>query len=112
MTIDIRARSIALMRSMALDRNDQVALTGQPTGVAGAETVPAFGNSVGREITSRFLPPLLVVASVITIWWLLYLIYPRLLPSPMSTVNEAIRLVSEGISSHMYQSCGACSSGR
>ena len=53
----------------------------------------------------RILPPLLAVSSVLGIWWLLYLIYPRLLPSPMSTLNEAIRLLSDGtFFFHMYQS--------
>ena len=43
--------------------------------------------------------------SVGVIWWLLYLIYPRLLPSPLSTVNEAIRLVTDGtFFFHMVQS--------
>ncbi|HEV8725853.1 MAG TPA: ABC transporter permease [Candidatus Binatia bacterium] len=90
---------------MALERNNQVTMTGPPTAVAGAETVPPFGKSFGRELTGRFLPPLLAVTSVIAIWWLLFLLYPRLLPSPMSTVQEAIRLVSDGtFFFHMYQS--------
>lgn len=90
---------------MAFDSNNQAALTGQSTGVAGAETVPAFGDSLGRDLVSRILPPLLAVTSVIAIWWSLYLIYPRLLPSPMNTVNEAIRLLSDGtFFFHMYQS--------
>jgi len=80
-------------------------MTGQPTAVAGAETVPPFGKSFGRELAGRSLPPLLAVTSVIAIWWLLFLLYPRLLPSPMSTVQEAIRLVSDGtFFFHMYQS--------
>jgi len=90
---------------MALERNNQVTMTGQPTAVAGAETVPPFGKSLGRELTGRFLPPLFAVTSVIAIWWLLFLLYPRLLPSPMSTGQEAIRLVSDGtFFFHMYQS--------
>src|SRR6266498_5413476 len=90
---------------MALERNTQVTMTGPRTGVAGAETVPAFGKSFGRELTGRLLPPLLAVTSVIVIWWLLFLLYPRLLPSPMSTGQEAIRLVSDGtFFFHMYQS--------
>jgi len=90
---------------MALERNNQVTMTGPRTGVAGAETVPASGKSFGRELTGRLLPPLLAVTSVIAIWWLLFLLYPRLLPSPMSTGQEAIRLVSDGtFFFHMYQS--------
>jgi len=93
------------MTSMAFDSNNQAALSGQTAAVAGAETIPAFGNSAGRNLIGRILPPFLALASVIGIWWLLYLIYPRLLPSPLSTVNEAIRLVTDGsFFFHMYQS--------
>ncbi|MEK7731911.1 MAG: hypothetical protein AAB363_08650, partial [Planctomycetota bacterium] len=53
----------------------------------------------------RIAPPLLAVASVIALWWVLYWIYPRLLPSPTNTVNEAVRLISDGtFFFHMYQS--------
>ena len=80
-------------------------MTGQAANVAGAETLPAFGDSFGRDLRGRILPPLLAVASVVGVWWLLYLIYPRLLPSPMNTVNEALRLLSDGtFFFHMYQS--------
>ena len=90
---------------MAFDSNDQAAITGQSAGVAGAETVPAFGNSLGRDFMGHTLPPLLAITSVIAIWSLLYLIYPRLLPSPINTVSQAIRLVSDGtFFFHMYQS--------
>jgi len=93
------------MTSMAFESNNQTALTGQAAAVAGAETIPAFGSSAGRNLIGRILPPFLALASVIGVWWLLYLIYPRLLPSPMSTVNEAIRLVTDGsFFFHMYQS--------
>ena len=90
---------------MVLETNNPAALTGQPSGVAGAETLPPFGSSFGRELTGRVLPPLLAVLSVVALWWLLYWIYPRLLPSPASTVREAVRLVSDGtFFFHMYQS--------
>jgi NitT/TauT family transport system permease protein len=80
-------------------------MTGPAANVAGAETMPAFGDSLGRDLRGRILPPLLAVASVVGVWWLLYLIYPRLLPSPMNTVNEALRLLSDGtFFFHMYQS--------
>jgi NitT/TauT family transport system permease protein len=85
--------------------NNQAAISGQPVGVAGAETLPPFSDSLGRELTGRLVPPLLAVLSVVAVWWLLYLIYPRLLPSPVSTVREAVRLVSDGtFFFHMYQS--------
>ena len=90
---------------MKVHTNHQAAISGQPVGVAGAETLPPFSDSLGRELTGRLVPPLLAVLSVVAVWWLLYLIYPRLLPSPVSTVREAMRLVSDGtFFFHMYQS--------
>jgi len=90
---------------MTVHTNNQAAISGQPAGVAGAETLPPFGDSLGRELTGRLVPPLLAVLSVVAVWWLLYLVYPRLLPSPVSTVREAMRLVSDGtFFFHMYQS--------
>ena len=90
---------------MAFEQDNSTLLTGARTGVAGAETVPPLGRSGSKEFTSRIVPPLLAVASVIGIWWALYAIYPRLLPSPLSTVQEAIRLLSDGtFFFHMYQS--------
>lgn len=87
------------------EQHNPALLSAQRTGVAGAETVPPLGKPGGRELTARVLPPLLAVASVIVIWWSLYLIYPRLLPSPLNTVQEAIRLLSDGtFFFHMYQS--------
>ena len=90
---------------MALESHNQAALTGQRTAVAGAETIPAAGNSAGRDLMGRIVPPFVALASVVGIWWLLYLIYPRLLPSPMSTVTEAVRLITDGtFFFHMFQS--------
>lgn len=90
---------------MSFEQNNQATLARQNPGVAGVETLPPFAVSSARDLTGRLLPPLLAVASVILIWWTLYLIYPRLLPSPLSTVREAIRLVSDGtFFFHMYQS--------
>ena len=90
---------------MDFGSNNQVAVRGQSAGVAGAGTLPPFGDSFGKELIGRIVPPLLAVLSVIAVWWLLYLIYPRLLPSPVSTMREAVRLVSDGtFFFHMYQS--------
>jgi len=90
---------------MDLGSNDQVAVRRQPAGVAGANTLPPFGDSLGKELIGRIVPPLFAMLSVIAVWWLLYLIYPRLLPSPVSTMREAVRLVSDGtFFFHMYQS--------
>ena len=85
---------------------DHAALAaGRQVGVAGAETLPPFQARTARDLAGRFLPPVLAVASVITIWWALYLIYPRLLPGPMNTLQEALRLVRDGtFFFHMYQS--------
>lgn len=90
---------------MAADQDNPAVVAGARAGGMGAETLPPVGGSYGRNLMARFLPPLLAVASVITIWWLLYLVYPRLLPSPLSTIEESIRLVSDGtFFFHMYQS--------
>ena len=90
---------------MAYEQDNPALMSAGRTGVAGAEAVPPLGRSSGRELTRRLLPPLLAVASVILVWWALYTIYPRLLPSPLSTVQEAIRLLSDGtFFFHMYQS--------
>jgi len=90
---------------VAFESNNQAALSNQRAAVAGAETVPATGNSAARDLMSRIVPPFLALASVVGIWWLLYLIYPRLLPSPVSTVKEALRLIVDGsFFFHMSQS--------
>src|SRR5437870_2337371 len=61
--------------------------------------------SVGREILSRSLPPILALVGVFLVWWGLYFLYPRLLPGPLSTFHEAIRLLSDGtFFFHMLQS--------
>jgi len=93
------------MLLMSFERNNSAAVASRSAAVAGAETLPPFGVSAARDLSARFIPPLLAVASVISIWWALYLIYPRLLPSPLNTVTEAVRLVTDGtFFFHMYQS--------
>ena len=93
------------MSGVAFEQNQQAALTRRSAAVAGAETLPPFGVSHGRDLLARLLPPLFAVLSVLGIWWALYTIYPRLLPSPLSTLREAVRLVSDGtFFFHMYQS--------
>jgi NitT/TauT family transport system permease protein len=93
------------MPGVAFEQNQQAALTRRSAAVAGAETLPPFGVSHGRDLLARLLPPLFAVLSVLGIWWALYMIYPRLLPSPLSTLREAVRLVSDGtFFFHMYQS--------
>jgi NitT/TauT family transport system permease protein len=103
--IDFKRGSVALLQLMAYEQDNSALLTGQRAGIAGAETLPPAGRSGGVELTSRLLPPLFAVLSVVGVWWALHAIYPRLLPSPLSTVQEAIRLVSDGtFFFHMYQS--------
>ena len=41
------------MHLMAFESNNQAALTGQSAAVAGAETIPALGNSAGRDLMGR-----------------------------------------------------------
>lgn len=95
--------SIAQIHLMALDHDTPTVLT--TAHAAGAENSPPAGAHAGRDLAARFLPPFLAVTSVVVIWWLLYLLYPRLLPSPWSTIEEAVRLVSDGtFFFHMYQS--------
>jgi NitT/TauT family transport system permease protein len=90
---------------VALDHNHQVALTGEPPGLTRAGEFPGDEKYLLHDVALRILPPLLALTSVGVIWWLLYLIYPRLLPSPLSTVKEAVRLVSDGtFFFHMIQS--------
>jgi hypothetical protein len=88
---DFAPDAIAPIAPMVFDSNNPTAWDRSPTGVAGVETIPTFAHSFGRDLLARILPPLVAVTSVIAIWWSLYLIYPRLLPSPVSTVNEALR---------------------
>lgn len=61
--------------------------------------------AIGREIFGRILPPLMAVVTVVALWWILQLVYPRLLPSPLSTFRAAVRLLSDGaFLFHMIQS--------
>jgi NitT/TauT family transport system permease protein len=67
---------------------------------------PALGQrAFSRELAARALPPLAAVSTVLLLWWALYLLFPRLLPSPLSTLDEAVRLLSDGtFFFHMLQS--------
>ena len=70
-----------------------------------SQAIPLGGPSLGRDIAGRMLPPLVAIASVLAVWWALYLIFPRLLPGPVSTFSEATRLLSDGtFFFHMLQS--------
>jgi NitT/TauT family transport system permease protein len=58
-----------------------------------------------REIMARVLPPLAAIASVLLIWWGLFLIFPNLLPGPVSTLKESLHLIVDGtFIFHMLQS--------
>ena len=73
--------------------------------VARPQGSPSSRLPLAHEIIGRILPPLLALLSVVLLWWVLYLIFPRLLPGPLSTFREAVRLLSEGtFFFHMFQS--------
>lgn len=66
---------------------------------------PRAAKSRFNDIIGRILLPALALASVLAIWWVMNLIYPRLLPSPSSTLHEALRLIADGtFFFHMLQS--------
>ncbi len=73
--------------------------------VAHPQGAPSSRLPLAHEIIGRILPPVLALLSVVLLWWVLYLIFPRLLPGPLSTFREAVRLLSEGtFFFHMFQS--------
>lgn len=77
----------------------------QPGDVAHPQGFPSSRLPLAHEIIGRILPPVLALLSVVLLWWVLYLIFPRLLPGPLSTFREAVRLLSEGtFFFHMFQS--------
>jgi len=58
-----------------------------------------------QEILARVLPPVAAMASVLLVWWALYLIFPNLLPGPVSTLRESVHLILDGtFIFHMIQS--------
>src|SRR3990170_258033 len=66
---------------------------------------PLRRPAVGREIIGQILPPLMALVTVVALWWMVHLVFPRLLPSPLSTFRGAVRLLSEGsFFFHMIQS--------
>lgn len=66
---------------------------------------PLRRPAVGREIIGRILPPLMALVTVVALWWMVHLVFPRLLPGPLSTFQGAVRLLSEGsFFFHMIQS--------
>ena len=72
---------------------------------AGSQVSLPGSLPAGREMLSRLLPPILALAGILLLWSALYLLYPRLLPGPVSTFHEAIRLLSDGtFLFHMLQS--------
>ena len=77
----------------------------QPGDVAHPQAFPSSRLPLAHEIIGHILPPVLALLSVVLLWWVLYLIFPRLLPGPLSTFREAVRLLSEGtFFFHMFQS--------
>ncbi len=72
------------------------------------EDVPSRDSSKRwwtREIVGHILPPVSALVTVIVLWWIVYSIFPRLIPAPLSTFRDAIRLLSDGtFFFHMLQS--------
>lgn len=65
----------------------------------------ASSSARAREIAGHILPPVLALVTVVLLWWIVYSIFPRLLPGPLSTFREAVRLLSDGsFFFHMFQS--------
>jgi len=83
----------------------QSAISSKERDAAQFQESPFAARHYGREIIARAVPPLLAVVTVSAIWLLLYLIFPRLLPGPVSTFAEAFRLLEDGtFFFHMAQS--------
>jgi NitT/TauT family transport system permease protein len=90
---------------MAPPPNIQSAFSSKQQDAAHFQESPFVARHFGREITARLVPPLLAVTGVFAIWLTLYLIFPRLLPGPVSTFGEAFRLLEDGtFFFHMMQS--------
>ncbi len=90
---------------MASSQNIQPAISSEQGAAEHLQQSPFAARRFGREITARIVPPLLAFGSVFLIWLLLYLIFPRLLPGPLSTFSEALRLLEDGtFFFHMIQS--------
>ena len=90
---------------MAPSPDIQPAISSKEQDAAHFQESPFVVRHLGREIIARIVPPLLAAVSVLAIWLLLYLIFPRLLPGPVSTFAEALRLLEDGtFFFHMLQS--------
>ena len=90
---------------MAPSPNIQPAISSKQQPAARVQESPFAARRFSREIGARIVPPLLAFGSVFIIWFLLYLIFPRLLPGPVSTIGEAVRLLDDGtFFFHMMQS--------
>src|SRR3989338_5009046 len=90
---------------MSPQSNSRAVVAMQPGDVAHTQGFPSSRLPLAHEIIGRILRPVLALLSVVLLWWVLYLIFPRLLPSPLSTCREAVRLLSEGtFFFHMFQS--------
>ncbi len=88
---------------MPVSSNTPTAVEMEQSG--GAHPWEATSRPRLREIAGRILPPSLAVATVVILWWMLYLVFPRLLPGPLSTFQEMARLLSDGtFFFHMFQS--------
>ncbi len=90
---------------MASSQNIQPAISSEQGAATSIQHSPFATRRFGRELTARIIPPVLAFGSVFIIWLSLYLIFPRLLPGPVSTFIEALRLLQDGtFFFHMFQS--------
>ena len=90
---------------MSSPSNSRAVVAMQQGDVVHPQGSPSGRLPLSREIIGHILPPVSALAGVVLLWWMLYLIFPRLLPGPLSTLREAVRLLSDGtFFFHMFQS--------
>ncbi len=90
---------------MAITSDSETTASVQQWDSAHPQAAPSTRVSVTGEIIGRGLPPALAVVSIVVFWWVLHLVFPRLLPSPVDTFREALRLLADGtFPFHMLQS--------
>ena len=63
---------------MSPQSNSRAVVAMQPGDVAHPQGFPSSRLPLAHEIIGRILPPVLAMLSVVLLWWVLYLIFPRL----------------------------------
>lgn len=90
---------------MATTSQPETRLSAEQAGVVPLQELSAAPVLRGDSLRSRIIPPVLAVLSIVVVWWALHLVYPRLLPSPLATLEESYRIVADGtFLFHMLQS--------